>query len=105
MILPLPSPQAAPGYHMAKMIIKLITSVGQVVNNDPIVGDRLKIIYLENYKVSMAEKGERSHSGELQSKGRENSERKRETAQCPNPRQSLTLPSLTVMVTSRGIVR
>ncbi len=51
-------PQAAPGYHMAKMIIKLITSVGEVVNHDPVVGDRLKVIYLENYRVSLAEKGE-----------------------------------------------
>lgn len=43
---------------MAKLIIKLITAVGQVVNNDPVVGDRLKVIYLENYRVSLAEKGE-----------------------------------------------
>lgn len=50
--------QAAPGYHTAKMIIKLITSIGNIVNNDPVVGDRLKVIYLENYRVTLAEKGE-----------------------------------------------
>uniref|UniRef100_A0A4X1V5H0 Alpha-1,4 glucan phosphorylase n=1 Tax=Sus scrofa TaxID=9823 RepID=A0A4X1V5H0_PIG len=48
--------KAAPGYHMAKMIIKLVTSIGDIVNHDPVVGDRLKVIFLENYRVSLAEK-------------------------------------------------
>uniref|UniRef100_A0A8C9Y6X3 Alpha-1,4 glucan phosphorylase n=1 Tax=Sander lucioperca TaxID=283035 RepID=A0A8C9Y6X3_SANLU len=51
-----PFMQAAPGYHTAKMIIRLITAIGEVVNNDPVVGDRLKVIFLENYRVTLAER-------------------------------------------------
>jgi starch phosphorylase len=41
---------------MAKKIIKLISNVSSIVNNDPCVKDRLKLIFLENYRVSLAEK-------------------------------------------------
>lgn len=47
--------KAAPGYWMAKTIIHLISSVGEVVNKDKDVGDLLKVIFIEDYNVSKAE--------------------------------------------------
>ena len=47
--------KAAPGYFMAKKIISFICSLGDLINNDPDVRGRLKVVYLEDYNVTMAE--------------------------------------------------
>jgi starch phosphorylase len=47
--------KSAPGYYIAKMVIKLITTVSQVVNNDESIDGLLKVVYIPDYNVSLAE--------------------------------------------------
>lgn len=48
--------KAAPGYYMAKLIIKFINSIGEVVNRDPDVAGRLKVVFLKDYNVKFAQR-------------------------------------------------
>lgn len=48
--------KAAPGYVMAKLIIKLINAIADVVNRDPDVGNRLKVVFLANFNVTLAQR-------------------------------------------------
>ena len=47
--------KAAPGYDMAKQIIKLICLIGKEIESDPIIREKMRVVFLENYSVSMAE--------------------------------------------------
>lgn len=47
--------KASPSYHQAKLTIKLINTLAQIINNDPSINDKIKVVFMENYRVSLAE--------------------------------------------------
>jgi starch phosphorylase len=48
--------KAAPGYHMAKLMIRLITAVGEIINRDPGIRDLIKVVFLPNFNVTNAQR-------------------------------------------------
>jgi len=48
--------KAAPAYHIAKRVIKLITAMGETINHDPLIAGRLKVVFLPDYNVTLAER-------------------------------------------------
>ncbi|MEG0566795.1 MAG: glycogen/starch/alpha-glucan phosphorylase, partial [Hungatella sp.] len=48
--------KAAPGYYMAKQIIRLICTLGKVIDQDPAVREKLRVVYLQDYSVTMSER-------------------------------------------------
>src|ERR1700686_2434030 len=48
--------KAAPGYHLAKLMIRLITAVGEIVNRDPGVRDLIKVVFLPNFNVTNSQR-------------------------------------------------
>lgn len=47
--------KSAPGYYFAKQMIRFIVKLGDLINNDPLVNKKMKVVYVENYSVSLAE--------------------------------------------------
>lgn len=50
------SGKSAPGYYMAKLSIKFICAIADIINKDKLIADKMKVVFLENYRVSLAER-------------------------------------------------